>query len=69
MTIEMTPDQAAATMKALRCRLNYMEALRLRLQPNTFPIAPPSKRMREVINEILNIQLAIYAVEEVLLRR
>jgi hypothetical protein len=69
MTIEMTPDQAATTLKALRCRLNYMESLRLRLQPKTFPIAPPSKRLREVTIEIVNLQLAISAVEEAMLRR
>jgi len=69
MTIQLTPDQAAATMKALRCRLNYMEALRLRLLPTTFPIAPPSKRLREVTIEIVNLELAISAVEEAMLRR
>jgi len=69
MIIQLTPHQAATTLKALRCRLNYMEALRLRLLPNTFPLSPPSKRLREVTIEIVNLQLAISAVEEAMLRR
>jgi hypothetical protein len=60
MNIEITPQQAALTLEALRHQLSNMEGLHRRLVRSN----PGSLRILAIALEITNLRLAISAVGE-----